>query len=121
MFKPALILAVALAGPSAAQFPSAPVWAPTAADVETPPAEFRQMPHAPFTVVIGSPLEVHVFCSSMGAPPPDQVILACTLPQERVIVFPQIEPGQEAYAGALWVHELAHLPGADGRGWSHAR
>lgn len=115
MFKPALVLIAALAGPSA--IPTQ--LGPPPEIVTLPPAEFQGMPHQPFMVVVGTPAEVHAFCA-MGRPvPPGRVILACTLPEQRIIVFPHVRPGQEAYAGRLWMHELAHLPGLDGRAWRH--
>lgn len=109
----ATMLTQTMSGPSALM-QEAPAVGPSAAIVEQPPAEFAGPPDRPFAVVIGTPFQVHHFCAARGHVPPGYIVLACTLPSERVIVFPHCLPGQEEYCGALWRHELAHL-----NGWRH--
>ena len=112
MFKPALILIAALAGPSAMQLPSAP----DPKIVEGAPPEYWDGPDAPFTMVVGSPAAVNIVC---GPPEPGRVILACTAPDHRVVVMPNPCLYHHEYYARLACHELAHLPRADGRRWEH--
>lgn len=112
MFKPALILVAALAGPSAAQLPSAPdpLW------VERAPPEYWDAPDAPFVQLYADPETVNVVC---GRAPAGQVILACTLAERRVILMPNPCLYQHEYYAKLACHEQAHLPRANRPGWSH--
>lgn len=113
MFKPALILVAALAGPSAAQLPSAPDprW------VEGAPPEYWSPPDAPVLILFGDPLAVNEVC---GPPPPNRVILACTNPERRVILMPNPCLYQHEYYARLQCHENGHLPRRNRPGWTHA-
>ena len=112
MFKPALILAVVLAGPSAAQFPAAPdpKW------VEVAPPEYWDPPDAPFVQLYADPAVVNEVC---GLAPPGRVILACTNPERRVILMPNPCLYQHEYYAKLACHEQAHLPRSNRPGWTH--
>ena len=92
--------------------PSAPMQA--APYVEEPPAMYAGIPDRPFVVVIGTPTQIDAACGAATTRLPGTVILACTFPAERVILLPHCEAGAEAYCGALWRHEVAHL-----NGWRH--
>lgn len=108
MHKIALAVTFALIGPSASFVEPAPA-------VEASPAEYAGIPDRPFIVVVGTPQEVHATCASRGYVPKGYVVLACTLPRERIIVFPHCTEEQEAYCGRLLRHEIGHLSG-----WIHA-
>jgi hypothetical protein len=113
MFKPALAFIAALAGPSA--IPTQ--LAPDPAMVEPAPVEFWQPPDVPFTVILGSPAGVHAAC---GPAQPGRVILACTLPEQRLMLLPNPCLYQHEYYARLLCHEQAHVPRRNGRHWDHA-
>jgi hypothetical protein len=106
----AAIFIASMSGPSA---PSQ-VWSPDPSWVEPPPARYDHAPDRPFVVIIGAPAEVHRTCGGQWPLTTGPLLLACTVPAERIVVFPHCAAGQEAYCGALWRHEMAHL-----NGWRH--
>ena len=86
--------------------------------IEGAPTEFMEDNYG--VIMTASPQVVNEVCRN-DKTPEDTVILACTLPKERVMIMPNpcLWNDVDPYARLL-CHEMAHLPQKDGgKRWVH--